>query len=491
MKRWTMCVVAVVGVACSSRGGSDTGTDGTSDGTTDGVDGADGTDGTDGTDDTADGADATDATDGGTAITIAALQTSTGSVTCDPAVAKINDIQSNVTVRGAVVVAGKYVAAEPTKDPETGELKGKALDGYYIADPAGGVNSGIQMVVPATLGVTLAEGDVVDVTGTHVEYYCNTQFSATAVTKTGTAAVPAPVELAATVLATPATAEAYEGMLVTLRDITVESLDGFDYIVTGGARCSGKQYRPGYFATAGDKLGSLTGVVDFSFGHYLLQPRKLEDVVITELAPVTELPFTDMQTSSDSVGCTDGAGNAPATFKKIRVKAVVASPVQDLGEKTSAIYVVDEAGSGANAGIFVTYRKDAGIAPNIGDHVVIDGDVKEYYCLTEIQTTAIQITSAGEAPTPAEITTADLLAADAEKWEGVFVTIDCPISSKPDQYNQLGVEKDQLVLVADDFGVSWDGVEAGNVLRVTGAVSFGFGKYRIVPFGQSYVTAAE
>ncbi|MBT9556061.1 MAG: hypothetical protein IV100_08540, partial [Myxococcales bacterium] len=109
MKLRTRLVVglAVTGaLGCANTSSSKNGTDGTTDGTVDGT-----TDGTDGATDSTDGAtDGTDSTDGGTdgvdggtgtTQTIEALQTSTGSTSCDPS--KITNIMSDIAVKGAVV----------------------------------------------------------------------------------------------------------------------------------------------------------------------------------------------------------------------------------------------------------------------------------------------------------------------------------------------------------------------------------------------------
>ena len=87
-------------------------------------------------------------------VTIADLQTHDKSTNCDPQ--SIENVLWNIEVKGAVVVGGKFAAFTPKEGSDA-----EALDGYYISSPEGGVNNGIQMAVPASLGTMLVVGDTI------------------------------------------------------------------------------------------------------------------------------------------------------------------------------------------------------------------------------------------------------------------------------------------------------------------------------------------
>jgi predicted extracellular nuclease len=471
--------------ACSDRGGGSSSTTG---GGTGGADTtvAPGTDtgGTGGTDDTG-GTGGTDAAPQGdpTEQTIEAIQTSTGSTTCDAT--KITNVMSNIVIRGAIVTAGKFEAFKPAADSTA-----PALDGYYVAEGAGGQNKGIQITVPTSAGTNFVPGDVVDVYGEYLEFYCSSQVKASKVEKTSTGPAPVATVITGDMLPpTAATSEPYEGTLVQLNDVKVESLADYEYVLTGGAHGAGGQYKPGYFATAGDELTSITGVVDFSYGTYKIQPRNLADIVVKTLAPSTEVTIEEIQSAATSTGCADESGTLPPTQTKVRVSGIVVSPVQDASANLSGVYLSSEA-PGANSGLFVLFPKAAGATANVGDLLTAEGNVVEYYCLTELKATAVQVTGAGTAPAPATVTAADLAGATAEAWEGTYVKLEnVTVSSTDnlDKYNEVEVESG-LVLAGDDFGIKWTVKVGDKITSVTGAVKYAFKKYRVVPFSDASIT---
>jgi predicted extracellular nuclease len=469
----------------SKNAGTDGTTDGTVDGTTDSTDGADGTtDSTDGATDGNDSADGgTDGADGGTGTTqtIEALQTSTGSTSCDPS--KITNIMSDIAVKGAVVTGGRFIAFEPEDGSDA-----EPLDGYFISDVAGGANKGIQITVPAKLGLALLPGDAVDVYGEYLEFYCSSQIKASRVDPVGTAAVPAPTIITGADLTDLAKAETLEGTLVKLENVKVESLDQFDFIVTGGARVSGGLYRPGYFAAPGDELTSITGVVDFSYGNYKIQPRSKDDIVIGKVAPSTDISIADIQSGDASAKCTNPSGNAAATQKKIRVTGVVVSPVYQVSANLNGIYISTET-PGPNSGLPIIFGKDDGFTANVGDTVAVEGDVKEFYCNTQVQATALAVMGTGAAPAPAEVTVADLTGANAESYEGSYVTVSGLVVSDiadMEKFNQITVEGG-LILAGDDFGVTWNVAVGDAIAKATGAIEYAFEAYRLLPFGPDAV----
>ncbi len=179
-------------------------------------------------------------------------------------------LMSPVSIKGAVV---------------TSPLTFKK-DGFFIQDPMGGEYSGIYVYIAAN-AVTVKPGDVVDIEGTYDEYFEFSQIEVTdpmKVVVTGTAPVPAPaVVLAADVTAGGPKQENYEGVLVTVQNVTVAAVNAMfgEFELTEGLFVDDL-----FFAKADWKLPmvadtymSLTGPLSFSFMEARLNPRTAADIV--------------------------------------------------------------------------------------------------------------------------------------------------------------------------------------------------------------------
>ncbi len=133
----------------------------------------------------------------------------------------------------------------------------------------------------------VAVGDVVRVSGTYDEYYGLTELTSPTVTVTGTAAVPAPLEVDPCDIGTGGSlAERYESMLVVVRDVTVttENADGpdedYDEFVVGGClRVDDFFYEPLDQPLLDTSYTSLTGVLTYGFDNAKLAPRGATDLV--------------------------------------------------------------------------------------------------------------------------------------------------------------------------------------------------------------------
>jgi len=125
-------------------------------------------------------------------------------------------------------------------------------------------------------------GDQVEVTGKVSEYYGFTEIgniSALSILSSGNQ-VPAPVEISTNELATE---EAYEGVLVKIRNVTVTQTPdehGQWYVDDGSGQC---QIDDGIYEYPNPQIGnefiSITGAVDYSYDEYGLNPRSEEDFV--------------------------------------------------------------------------------------------------------------------------------------------------------------------------------------------------------------------
>jgi predicted extracellular nuclease len=238
-----------------------------------------------------------------------------------PQTLSIHEVQgsgSSTPVSGqGVIVEGVVVG-----DFQGNAFPGRQLDGFYIQEEAGdgdpATSDGIFIYAPSAPDVSV--GDVVEVTGTALEYFGRTQImNVTSVSPDGARSV------APTMLSVPVNQisdwEPYEGMLVTFpQDLYISEFFNFDrfgeIVVT-----SERQYQPSHVALpgstsaeavaeanlvgritlddgrntqnpdpaihpnaqeftltntfrGGDILQDVTGVMDFAFGLYRIQPTE-------------------------------------------------------------------------------------------------------------------------------------------------------------------------------------------------------------------------
>lgn len=144
----------------------------------------------------------------------------------EPEIVAIFDVQGSGAASSFV---GQNVIVEGvvTGDFQTGDADdSRNLGGFFVQDADGdgdaSTSDGI-FVFDGSLGIDVAPGDVVQVTGTVAEFFGETQIAASAVTVTGAADVPAPAPISFPAASTFANAdgeliadlEHVEGMLVT------------------------------------------------------------------------------------------------------------------------------------------------------------------------------------------------------------------------------------------------------------------------------------
>lgn len=180
--------------------------------------------------------------------------------------------QEVVTVTGAVVTSGLTFKK----------------DGFFIQDPAGGEYSGIFVFIGENNpnGVVINPGDVVTVTGAFDEFYGASQIEVTAaadIQVTGTGTVPAPeVVTPADITTGGPKAEAYEGVLVQVDNVTVAANDlGFgEFSVDDMLRVDDL-----FFAMAdwplpnpGDQFASIVGPLAYTFDTTKIAPRTAADL---------------------------------------------------------------------------------------------------------------------------------------------------------------------------------------------------------------------
>ncbi len=205
----------------------------------------------------------------------------------------IYDIQyiSDPVTNDASPYAGQTVST-------SGIVTASNTDGYFISSAVGGAWNGVYVDDAIN---SPSEGDEVSITGTVEEYYNFTRItsvSAYTVDSFGNT-LPSP-----TVIATNALEEQYEGVLVQVQNVTVSDIpDGYNQwdVNDGSGACEIDDLF--YMVTPdpqiGDDFSSVTGVVNYSYSVFDINPRYEADLV----EPVTPNvdPIADAGTSYSAI----------------------------------------------------------------------------------------------------------------------------------------------------------------------------------------------
>lgn len=217
----------------------------------------------------------------------------TGSAFCAGATITVQDLQdpthaAHPTVGAAIALVGPLTV---TSIDSFAEMTGPGYLGTIVVQDASATDtrfSGVHLFVPRVeaCGSSLALGDQVYVAGQYAEYAAAGDTGTRTEIDSGIVSCRAPgTALSATPIAAPsdlataATAEPYEGVLVSLGGVSVTMPAGTygRFQITGGVYVDDDVYRA--TVALGDALSSVTGVLTYSFG-YQLEPRMAADVVI-------------------------------------------------------------------------------------------------------------------------------------------------------------------------------------------------------------------
>ncbi len=361
---------------------------------------------------------------------------------------------------------------------------------YYLGDPAGGEWSGIFLFTFADLGLQLNVGDQVTVTGSYEEYQGISQIAinaAESISVTGTATPPAPVVVPPATLASDATAEPYESVLVRVENVEViDDSQGFgNYILTDNFTlnnqylfAAGESFQP----VNGDTFGALIGPLarnTFDPPFFYIAPRTFDDVIdwdsngnpttstTTGTGPADDATVYDVQMGNVQEGST-------VTIKNV----VVTSPLTFSGNN---MYVQEQAG-GAFSGINL-FVPEGAPALSVGDVVDVTGTYEEYFDNTQlvVQSMADIVPTGDTAPvTPELLTPADC---QLEDWEGVLATVEnvtVTVEGMADfwEWEVDGLTMDKQFIANDDWPKPTVGAAYSSL---TGPLRFAFDKRRMSP----------
>jgi len=165
---------------------------------------------------------------------------------------------------------------------------------------------------------------------------------------------------------------------------------------------------------------------------------------------------------------TTGAANGDS---KLKGQTVLTTGIVTAA-KTGAYFIQDK--TGPWNGIYVY---DSGRVPVVGDSIVIECTVAEYYNLTELASvTKYEVIASGVTlPAPAVLTTASY---KQEMWEGVLVTVDnaeCVTNGGEWEVNDgSGIGR------IDDLFKTYSAT-VGYKYKVTGPVNYSYGNFMIAP----------
>lgn len=368
----------------------------------------------------------------------------------------IQEIREGQAVDGDVVTVSEVVVTSPvTRDTE----------GFFIQEQDGGPKSGLYVWYPTGMDpFVVAEGDKVTITGTISEYYGWTELAISDladIEKTGTAAVPAPVELGD---GAGVNWDDYESVLVKMDDQTVESVNSYNTgKLSGGINLDDGFVYLDY--TCGGHFDSLTGIVFYQYEEHSLNPRSEADLGT----------YADGATSSSTISAVQ-QGTACGNVELTDIIATTDMVTEDDG---SSSFFAQDAGGGEYSGIVVFFPAGTTETITAGTKLSVVGSATEYYDFTELyvgDATTLSVGGQGT-PTAVSLTSAP---ADWEAYEGVLVTLEnVQITADPDAYGQAMTSFNILV---DDELFRYDDLTNGQSFgSITGVIAYSYSEWKIWP----------
>lgn len=363
-------------------------------------------------------------------------------------------IGESVTITGAVVTSPHTFGDE----------------GFFIQDPAGGPKSGLYVwSASGVAGVYAEEGDEVTVTGSVSDYYGWTELvigSPTDVTITGSADVPAPVELDS---GSGVNWDDYESVLVRLKNQTVDSVNEYGT----GLLSSGINVDNGFVNLDYSCRGTydeLQGIIFYSYKEWSINARTQDDAGTFTDGEAVDSTIHDVQMGS--------------TCGPVRLTDVVAtSPSWD--DNGDTYFFVQDAGGGEYSGL-TAYVKGASYDVATGDKITLVGDVSEFYGLTEVTVKDTSDISTNGTGTPV-VTELDAAPSDWEPYESCLVklnnvtaTCDDPAGNYGQCLTDWGITVDNVFFdYAWSKNVVWD--------SITGPVFYSYSTWTVEPRDESDV----
>ncbi len=195
------------------------------------------------------------------ATTITEIQSSNASVSCSGT--------GDVPIGGETTFNGVVTVATFTIN--------SGLNGFFVSDGTSSPYTGLLVRFPNTESWYYAVGDRLEIKGKHYEYYCQTQFAATAVRYLGTDNIHGPRTIAKNLAASEL--EKYEGMVVDIEDVNVLSITEFGDAETDAGVLIDEFVLGSLYSAPpeGSYYATITGVLTWNFERYRISPRMPSD----------------------------------------------------------------------------------------------------------------------------------------------------------------------------------------------------------------------
>jgi len=330
----------------------------------------------------------------------------------------------------------------------TAEFWGSSSNRYlYVQDAEGPWNGVVcfeydgwdEFDFVSSTGITnfVAEGDSVTVTGTVDEYYNLTEIvDVTDVIVHGPAVnmISPAVVTTGQIMTGGSDAEAYEGCLVKVDNVTVDNADlgNGEWSVTDGTNSLRVDdiWDYYYFPDSGQALAGVAGVMTYTYSNTKLEPRLARDVVEADGTPV-RLQRIQQVLHSDLIkaGVDEESDMSYMIGDTVTIEGIVTMPtgLSYAGDGVKFIFQDEQGGPWSS---ILSYDPDSSAFPVLfeGDRVQCTGYVYEYSTgpanMTELFITEpVNILEVGLAlPDTADVNTGDLRwPTEAEQWGTVMV----------------------------------------------------------------------
>ena len=385
------------------------------------------------------------------------------------ALTPISEVQTNPGLEGQMVTIGGVVTAEfwggssnrnfYVQDAE------EEYSGIVVFNYDGWNEFGFTTPMGETV-YTLAEGDSVVLTGEVIEYYDKTEITnVTNLTVYGPAVHQIePMDVTVDQIMTDGTdSEAYEGVLVRLSNVIVDEEDlGYgEWSVTDGQHSVRIDDNWDYFYWPEEdaEINSLTGVLDYTYSNFKIQPRLARDIVEsgdTRIQRIQQVLYSDLIKAGE-----DSESDISYMLQDtVTISGIVTMPTGLSYAGDGVKFIFADSHGGPWSGI-LCYDPDSSAFPVLfeGDLIQATGFVYEYSTggsnMTELFITQpIDILDIGlDTPEESVVATGDLRwPTEAEQWGTVMVKVENAVVTANDFPYDLFAMDDGTgsVLVDDD-----------------------------------------
>jgi len=345
-------------------------------------------------------------------------------------------------------------------------------DKYFIGDPGGGPWSGVYVFDWTFTG---SPGDWVTFTTEVDEYYGLTELkNVTSLTIDSTGSVPPAY---ATTCAIADTSEALEGVLVTLSNLIVTHDTSGVWVVSDGTGdlIVANNFDYSYNASVGDSITALTGIMQYDWNEFRIEPRFDADIeAIADTSDTTEpgdiITIAQLQANPSAY---DG--------DEVTIEGVVTIGADLIDNTRLKAYVQDTSGEGiqlynssmpANADELVR-----------GAYIRATGTIDEYLGTLELVSPEWEVLSTGyPIPTPVDAFSESSPEDRDGTWMSLGGTV-ASISTYSDASN-IYVERGGTELMAriwGSTGIDVSGISNGDSIVIEGVSSVYSGNFQLLP----------